>query len=94
MAFAGLTMPLFNAPMMAVLQEKIEPDFMGRVFSVFMMIGSLAMPAGMVVFGPLADVIPVDWLLIATGIGIALLSLYLIANRSLREAGIPADISK
>ncbi|MDR1087863.1 MAG: MFS transporter, partial [Coriobacteriales bacterium] len=33
MAFAGLTMPLFNAPMMAVLQEKIEPDFMGRVFS-------------------------------------------------------------
>ncbi|NLN34424.1 MAG: MFS transporter, partial [Candidatus Cloacimonetes bacterium] len=86
-AFVGIIMPLFNAPMMGILQEKIDPDYMGRVFSVFMMFGSLSMPVGMLVFGPLADAFPIDWLLIITGAGVALLSLYLVASRHLREAG-------
>jgi DHA3 family macrolide efflux protein-like MFS transporter len=94
MAFVGIIMPLFNAPMMAILQEKVDPDFMGRVFSVSMMVGSLAMPAGMLLFGPLADAMPIDWLLIGAGVGIALLSIYFVANRALREAGIPRDSAK
>ncbi|MDR1422179.1 MAG: MFS transporter [Coriobacteriales bacterium] len=88
MAFVGSVMPVFSAPMMGILQERIVPDFMGRVFSVFMMVGSLAMPIGMLFFGPLADLISIDLLLIATGAGIALLSLYLVGNRSIHEAGI------
>jgi DHA3 family macrolide efflux protein-like MFS transporter len=88
MAFVGSIMPVFNAPMMGVLQERIDPDFMGRVFSVLMMVGSLTMPMGMVLFGPLADWMSIDVLLIVTGAGIALLSLYLIGNRHIREAGI------
>jgi DHA3 family macrolide efflux protein-like MFS transporter len=91
MAFVGITMPTFNAPMMAIMQEKIDPNFMGRVFSVFMMLGSLAMPLGMLVFGPLADWLAIDWLLIGTGGGIALLSGYLVYNRELRKAGIPSS---
>lgn len=91
MTFVGITMPIFNAPMMGIMQEKIDADFMGRVFSVFMMLSSLAMPIGIAVFGPFADVIPIDWLLIATGFGIALLAIYLIANRHLRKAGVPAS---
>jgi DHA3 family macrolide efflux protein-like MFS transporter len=93
MAFVGIAMPIFNAPMMAILQERIDPDFMGRVFSVFMMIGSLAMPLGMLLFGPLADLVSIDWLLIVAGLGIALLAAYLIVNRPLREAGIPAVLA-
>ena len=87
MGFIGIIMPFFNAPMMAILQEKIDPNFMGRVFSVFMMVGSLSMPFGMVVFGPLADVVPIDWLLIVGGICTGLTSIYLVASRTTREAG-------
>jgi hypothetical protein len=90
MLFVGITMPIFNAPMMGILQEKIDPDFMGRVFSVFMMIGSFAMPFGMLFFGPLAEVVPVDWLLVASGTGIALLVFYILGNRHIREAGMMA----
>jgi DHA3 family macrolide efflux protein-like MFS transporter len=89
MAFVGVIMPMFNAPMMGLLQERIEADYLGRVFSVFMMIGSLSMPVGMLLFGPLADLVAIDWLLIATGAGIAALSVYMVANRQLRAAGIP-----
>jgi DHA3 family macrolide efflux protein-like MFS transporter len=78
---------------MAILQARIDPDFMGRVFSVSMMAGSLAMPVGMLIFGPLADVTTVDLLLIITGIGIALLAAFFIIPRSLREAGRIPEIA-
>ena len=29
---------------------------------------ALAMPIGMVVFGPLADVVPIEWLLVGAGV--------------------------
>jgi hypothetical protein len=61
MAFAGIFMPIFNAPSMAILQARVNSDFMGRVFSVTMMAGSLAMPFGMAVFGPAADAMEIDW---------------------------------
>jgi DHA3 family macrolide efflux protein-like MFS transporter len=87
MAFVGLIMPMFNAPVMGLMQERIDPDYMGRVFSVFMMAGSLSMPVAMLVFGPIADVIPVDWLLIVSGVGIVGIAVFMTLNRDLREAG-------
>jgi DHA3 family macrolide efflux protein-like MFS transporter len=88
MLFVGITMPAFNAPSMAIMQSRIDPNYMGRVFSISMMVGSLAMPFGMVVFGPLADITSIDLLLITTGIGIAALAIFLIAPPSLRQAGV------
>jgi DHA3 family macrolide efflux protein-like MFS transporter len=88
MALAGVILPMFNAPSMAVLQARVDPDFLGRVFSVLMMTGSLAMPFGMLVFGPIADVVPIDWLLIGTGIAIIPLALAFIMSRTVHEAGL------
>jgi DHA3 family macrolide efflux protein-like MFS transporter len=88
MAFIGVSMPLFNAPSMAVMQARIDPNFMGRVFSVLMMTGALAMPAGMVLFGPLADVVDIRWLLVVTGVAIMMLAAVFVANRAIREAGL------
>jgi DHA3 family macrolide efflux protein-like MFS transporter len=41
----------------------------------------------MLIFGPLADVISVDWLLVGTGAGIIVLGACLMASRTLRQAG-------
>ena len=38
MAAAGITLPLFNTPAMVLLQSTVEPEFMGRVLSVFAMV--------------------------------------------------------
>jgi len=87
MAMAGLTMPSLNAPLMTVMQIRVDAEFMGRVFSVLSMLGSIAMPVGMMVWGPLADVVEIDWLMIASGIGIIAISAFIISSKVLREAG-------
>ncbi|MDR1067944.1 MAG: MFS transporter [Clostridiales Family XIII bacterium] len=68
MAFIGIACPISSTPLISILQEKVDPEYMGRVFSFYTMMSSIAMPAGMVLFGPLADTISIDIILIITGI--------------------------
>jgi DHA3 family macrolide efflux protein-like MFS transporter len=64
----GLTVPFFSTPSMTLLQETVEPERQGRVFGFVGIVMALAMPTGMVVFGPLADVVPIETLLVAAGV--------------------------
>jgi DHA3 family macrolide efflux protein-like MFS transporter len=59
--------PLFSAPFMTLVQETVDPDKHGRVFSYVGIVMALAAPIGMSVFGPLADVISVQLLLVVAG---------------------------
>lgn len=87
MALMGVTMPLYNTPSTVLLQTTVAPAYMGRVFGVFGMVSSLMMPAGMLIFGPLSDRVPISRLLIITGAIITLLSVFFVSSRVLREAG-------
>lgn len=87
MILIGITIPMFNTPSTVLLQEKVEGDFLGRVFGVLSMISSVMMPAGMLLFGPLADIIKIEWLLIITGILMFIQSFFLIGDKALVEAG-------
>ena len=69
----GLLVPLFSAPVMTLVQESVEPEMHGRVFSYVSIVMALATPVGMTVFGPLADVISVQLLMIIGGAGTILL---------------------
>ncbi len=89
MGISGIAIPFFNTPSTVLLQEKVEPDFLGRIFGVFTMISSSMMPLAMLVFGPIADVIRIEWLLIGTGIFLFVLSFVITKSRSLIEAGKP-----
>jgi DHA3 family macrolide efflux protein-like MFS transporter len=87
MALIGLTLPLYNAPVMTLLQTTVDPEFMGRVLSVIMMLNSVMVPMGMLVFGPVSDRLSINIILVGTGAVTALLCVPFAANRSLREAG-------
>jgi DHA3 family macrolide efflux protein-like MFS transporter len=87
MVIMGLTMPFYNTPLMVLLQTKVEQIYMGRVLSVFNMVSSIMMPAGMLLFGPLADIVAIDILLIITGGIIVLLGVLFVISKTLREAG-------
>ncbi|MFU8945366.1 MFS transporter [Mycetocola zhadangensis] len=63
----GLLVPLFSAPFMTLVQETVEPEMHGRVFSYVGIVMAMATPVGMAVFGPLADVVSVQVLLIIAG---------------------------
>jgi DHA3 family macrolide efflux protein-like MFS transporter len=87
MALIGISMPIFNTPVMVLLQTTVDPAYMGRVFSVIGMVSTSMMPVGMLVFGPIADKVAIDVLLIGTGIALMLLAIPFAANKTLREIG-------
>lgn len=64
----GLAVPFFSTPAMTLLQTRVEPERQGRVFGFVGIVMAVSMPIGMVVFGPLADVMPVETLLVIAGI--------------------------
>jgi len=90
MAIFGVALPIFNTPATVLLQEKVEEDYLGRVFGVMGMISTSMMPLGMLIFGPIADFIKIEWLLIGTGVFIIILAVFLGRNKVLIEAGKPA----
>ena len=94
MGIFGIAMPLFNTPTTVLIQEKVDPDYLGRVFGVFGMISTSMMPIGMLIFGPIADYIEIEWLLIATGLIMTFLLIFLVKSNTLIEAGKPKAIEQ
>jgi DHA3 family macrolide efflux protein-like MFS transporter len=91
MGLIGIAMPFFHTPFTVLLQEKVEGDYLGRVFGVFSMISTSMMPLGMLVFGPISDLIRIEWLLIGTGFLVFILSFSLVLSKVLVAAGQPSE---
>lgn len=67
MGVFGFAIPFFNTPATVMIQEHVENDYLGRVYSVLSMLSTSLMPLGMLILGPLADTIRIETLLIVTG---------------------------
>ncbi len=94
MVLFGLAIPYFNTPLTTLLQEHVEGDFLGRVYSINSMISSSMMPIGMLAFGPLGDAIRIEILLIGTGAAMGVLGIGVRLSRTLMEMGEPLPSSK
>lgn len=88
MVFCGCTMPLYNTPSMTLMQTKIPPELMGRVFSAIAIVNGLGMPLGMAVFGPLGDAMRIEVLLVATGVLLVAGSFVLYGRKELVREGV------
>jgi DHA3 family macrolide efflux protein-like MFS transporter len=82
-------MPFFGASTTTLLQEIVEPDLQGRVFGVQGLIMNTVMPLGMLVFGPLADIIPIETLLIVSSGLMAIPGIWIFFHRQLPPS-VPA----
>lgn len=89
MGVFGVAMPFYNTGAAVLLQEHVESDYLGRVFSVYTMLMTSMMPVGMLIFGPLAEVISIEWILIGTGLAMVVQLLWVLGNRKLISAGVP-----
>jgi DHA3 family macrolide efflux protein-like MFS transporter len=72
MGIAGCFMPLLATAQTVYIQEITEPDVLGRVFSLVQLISSSAMPIAILFFGPLADIVRVEYILLVSGALLAL----------------------
>lgn len=67
MAVCGMAVPAFTTPATTIMQEVVEPERHGRVFGFVGIVNAVAMPLGMVLFGPLANVMSVQAVMILAG---------------------------
>jgi MFS transporter, DHA3 family, macrolide efflux protein len=85
LVIAGLFMPAYGAADTVLIQENVAEHMMGRVFSLVQIIGSIAMPLGMLVFGPLADIISLKYILIGAGVLLVITSPLVLGCRLSKE---------
>ena len=87
-AIMGLSVPFYSGVQTALFQERIKPEYLGRVFSLTGSIMSLAMPVGLILSGLFADRIGVsNWFLISgiLIIGIAMICPFIPVIKGLDE---------
>jgi DHA3 family macrolide efflux protein-like MFS transporter len=74
-AAVGLTVPLVNGPIQAVLQATVAPEFQGRVFTLYGSLASIAAPVGLALAAPIADLLGVRIWYAAGGVACLLMGI-------------------
>jgi DHA3 family macrolide efflux protein-like MFS transporter len=89
----GLSNPITNGPLMAIVQEVVEPEMQGRVFSLIGSAASSMAPLGLALAGPLSDILGVQTWFVVGGIITCLMAVvgYNIPSLVHFEKGRPAQ---
>lgn len=90
MFLSGIPMPFFHVSTTTLLQEIVEPDMQGRVFGVQQMISSTVFPLGILVFGPIADIVSIETLLVLSSALMAIPGLWVFFKR--QPSKTPANL--
>jgi DHA3 family macrolide efflux protein-like MFS transporter len=64
----GIFIPIANGPISAVLQATVEPSMQGRVFTLVGSLASAMTPLGLIIAGPLSDLVNIQIWYIVGGI--------------------------
>lgn len=91
--FVGFFISLSNPLMVGLIQEKVDPKYIGRVFSVFGLINTISLPLGMLIFGPLSDVFDISLIILLSGVGMGIIAMVPLFNRTLLLEGLPKKTS-
>jgi DHA3 family macrolide efflux protein-like MFS transporter len=91
MFLSGMPMPFMGAASTTLLQEMVDQDKQGRVFGVQQLIMSTVMPLGMVIFGPIADIITIEVVMVLSSALMAIPGLWLFFNGQQSISALPTD---
>lgn len=83
----GLSAPLYNGVMAAIIQQQVPPEFLGRAFSLITGITALAAPIGLGLSGALGEVLGVSEWFVISGVVTTLSGVYCLVWPSLRIIG-------
>ncbi len=82
----GVFVSFFSSVEMTLFQEKVEADMQGRIFGLVQIVATGIMPLGMLIFGPLGDVVSIESQFFICGILITMLSVYTFFNKRLKKS--------
>lgn len=83
----GLFISLSNPILVGMIQEKVDPEYIGRVFSLFGLISTVSLPLGMLLFGPLSDFVDISLIILLSGICMVIIATVPLFNKSLLKEG-------
>lgn len=63
----GISTPSYTALLNSEVQSRTDEEMLGRVMALFSASSSAALPLGMILFGPLADIIPIRAVFMLSG---------------------------
>lgn len=84
MIIYGVATTMVQTATTTLIQEKAEMSMQGRVFGLFGAMYSGFLPVGMAIFGPMADEISLQWIMIGSGIALIVLSIFVGTNKEMR----------
>lgn len=70
----GIVLTVVQTAITTLLQEKTDICMQGRVFGLLGTMYAGFLPIGMAMFGPLADILPLQWIMIGSGIALMVIS--------------------
>ena len=85
MAIYGVAITMVQTATATLIQEKAEVSMQGRVFGLLGAMYSGFLPIGMAIFGPMADKVPLQWIMIGSGIALIALSVFVGIDRKMRK---------
>lgn len=83
--FMGMSAPFYSGVQTVLIQEKIKPEYLGRVFGLLGSIMSLAMPLGLIISGLFADKIGINYWFAMSGVAILVLALLAVVLPSMKK---------
>ncbi|MGN0769582.1 MAG: MFS transporter [Christensenellales bacterium] len=84
MIIYGVAITMVQTATTTLIQEKAEMSMQGRVFGLLGAMYSGFLPVGMAIFGPMADEISLQWIMIGSGIVLIALSIFVGTNKEMR----------
>jgi len=93
-SFVGFFISLSSPLMVALIQEKVDPMYIGRVFSVFGIIQMTSMPLGMLIFGPLSDTVNVSYIILLSGVLMVIIAVVPLFKNSLMKQGFKIETNQ
>ncbi len=75
MLLYGIAMTMVQTSITTMLQEKTEVSMQGRIFGLLGSMYSGFLPIGMAIFGPLADVVPLQWIMVYSGVALIIIAI-------------------
>ena len=92
MALVGVTVPVINGPLLALLQTTVPADYQGRVFALWGSIAAGMAPLGLALAGPVAELTGVRAMYLAGGVVCVVVALVAMAMPMVRRLeGEPAE---
>ena len=85
MIIYGVALTTVQTTITTSLQENTESSMQGRIFGFMGSMYAVCYPVGMAIFGLMADTIPLQWIMVGSGIALILIPVFITTKRKLKN---------